>query len=126
MHFVIPCLFLESNSTLESKVRSTKLVSVGELTYVVSIRALRSHRCGGSLITWTHVLSLARCVFQMVKKTVKGKLTRLGYSVYVGSVHRKMGGMSIKIVDADIHPQFDPSRVDTPGNIAVLLVGSCT
>ena len=44
------------------------------------------------------------------------------YTVRVGSIHRQIGGTVLKIIDADIHPNFKPNSNQNTCNIGLLLV----
>ena len=73
-----------------------------------------------------HIVSVARCTYKIKDKTIKGKILKTNYDVYAGSVHRKLNGAPLKIIDVEINPEFNPSQVDSPGNIGILLVSSST
>ena len=125
---MISHLFTGSNLTsLKGKVKSNQLVPEGDMTYMVSVRHFKIHVCAGCFITSTHILTVARCIYNAKKEsTFVDKVIRFTYSIYTGSLHRRTGGKVIKIRDVDIHPKFNISQLDSPGDIAVILVSSHT
>ena len=91
----------------------------GEFPYQVSLQQNGGHFCGGSLISATHVLTAAHCIYETVKKRVPQRALQ----VEVGS-NRIGSGAKYRIRKIAYHKNYRHSGepVFYPNDIAVIHV----
>uniref|UniRef100_A0A6E8W6H4 Peptidase S1 domain-containing protein n=1 Tax=Anopheles coluzzii TaxID=1518534 RepID=A0A6E8W6H4_ANOCL len=77
-------------------------VSIENYKFAVSLRIDDQYFCGESIISVSHVLSAAHCVYPFLKN-----ISRM--SVYGGSTSPFSGGVSIPVIRAVNHPDFKPN-----------------
>jgi len=84
--------------------------------WIVSMLRLGSHRCGGSIISATRVVSAAHCTVG-----IPGN----GFSVRAGSTNNNAGGQTVATSNVVNHPQYSAATLNN--DICVmLLAGSLT
>ena len=119
-------VFTEFNSTsLEGRVKSTQLVPVGTMNYMVLIKGCGFLRCGGSFISVQFILSVAHCFVTSAQeyRTVRKILLRQ-YQVSFGNVYRNNMKHTISIIDIEIPADNGNIQLFPSDNIAVLLVST--
>lgn len=65
----------------EGRIVGGDLVPIENVPYIISMRRLGSHRCGGSIITTTRVLSAAHCTVGIPGTGFEVRAGRYGWSL---------------------------------------------
>ena len=107
-------LFAELDSALlESRILGGNQVTEGTYTYVVNVQEHHRHKCGGALISASHVLTAGHCVFGIRLQDI---------SVIVGSYYRESRIIRHEIANKLISSAFcyrHPAYFD---DLAILIV----
>ena len=113
--------FIEFDSTdFEGKIDNGTEISLASVPFLVSIRKDNNHICVGNFISYTHVLTVAKCIYK-IKKTGKNKNIKR-YRVWAGMFNRTVNHLVLKIRDLYFPDEFNSSVPSTVGNIGLLLV----
>ena len=111
--------FTESHSTLlTSKIIGGEIVTIHDYNFLAYLRYRGVQRCGGALISSSHVLTAGNCVYGLKVNTI------WDITVTVGSTYARSGGELHTIRKIAYPPEFEnryPSRV---ADLAVLHVST--
>uniref|UniRef100_A0A1S4HAJ4 Uncharacterized protein n=2 Tax=Anopheles gambiae TaxID=7165 RepID=A0A1S4HAJ4_ANOGA len=77
-------------------------VSIEIYKFAVSLRVDNRYYCGGSIISVSHVLSAGHCVYPFLTNVSR-------MSIYGGSTSPFSGGISIPVIRAVNHPDYNPN-----------------
>lgn len=97
----------------EGRIVGGDLVPIENVPYIISMRRLGSHRCGGSIITTTRVLSAAHCTVG---------IPGTGFEVRAGSTTHNAGGQLVATTNVINHPQYNSGTLNN--DVCVMFLAS--
>ena len=98
-------------------------ISLQSIPSTVSIRKDNNHICVGNLLTLTHVLSVARCIYKI---KIKGrKKNSKHYDAWVGMFNGAINHLVLEIKNVYIHEDFDSSVSTTSTSLYRRPIENC-
>ncbi|XP_061514823.1 trypsin beta [Anopheles gambiae] len=90
-------------------------VNISNYKYALSMRLNGEFRCGASIITCSHALSAAHCVYNLTGP-------RIELTLYGGSTSASSGGVEFPVVGGEIHPYYKPNSKSNTSDYDVAIL----
>lgn len=78
--------------------------TIEEYPHAISMRTYNNHMCGGSIISPTHILTAAHCLYSL-----KNPTERRGVTIVTGTTNLNQGGEVYQIADIFVHERYHPN-----------------
>jgi secreted trypsin-like serine protease len=111
---VLACAVGTDPRTIDDRIEGGVRVDIDDYPHQVSVQTAYGHRCGGSILAETWVLTAAHCVADLPDDlAVGGGVTRL-------SELERGEGSSQDVARVVLHPEYDPEAAPPRNDLALL------
>uniref|UniRef100_A0A1A9WP17 Peptidase S1 domain-containing protein n=1 Tax=Glossina brevipalpis TaxID=37001 RepID=A0A1A9WP17_9MUSC len=90
---------------LQPRVVAGRNANQGQFPYIVSLRFMDTHICGGSIISANYILTAAHCLSTEIDDE-SFDLEPHRLSIYAGSIHLGSGGVAVQVAEYTKHPGY--------------------
>lgn len=95
----------------ESRIVNGNATNIAQFPWIVSMQYYGSHRCGGSIITTSRILTAAHCTVSISPSSL---------SVRAGSTDSQIGGQLIAVEQYTNHVSYNPTTLENDISVIVL------
>lgn len=103
--------FIKYNPRLDGRIVGGEDATIEEYPYQISLEYFGSHRCGGSVISETVILTAAHCTSGISASYLK---------VRAGSSKKGSGGVLVQVEKVYVNENYNPYNIDFDVSLLVL------